>query len=224
MNRTPRSASRRASRQLAANEPSAPLRAVQVEHVLRLVARCPSAPARSSASGTPSRTGLMRVAISGSSTASSCMRLSCCTASTTSRCWSGVDARRVADVQHRVALRAELRRPGTGSAGSRCATAARRSAAAGRPCRCEVSTTKPGRSSALAAQAVREPRAHARPAGDRRAGVHERVGRVVVDRLGLQRADDADLVGDRADVREDLADLLARLAALLERDAAGRST
>ena len=37
MNRTPRSASRRASRQLAANEPSAPLHAVQVEHVLRLV-------------------------------------------------------------------------------------------------------------------------------------------------------------------------------------------
>ena len=37
---------------------------------------------------------------------------------------------------------------------------------------------------ALAAQAVGDPRAHRRPAGDGRAGVHEGVGRVVVDRLG----------------------------------------
>ena len=37
MNRTPRSASRRASRQLEANEPSAALAPYSVEHVLRLV-------------------------------------------------------------------------------------------------------------------------------------------------------------------------------------------
>jgi hypothetical protein len=43
------------------------------------------------------------------------------------------------------------------------------------------------------------------------------VSRVVVDRFGSQRADDADLVGDRADLREDFADLLARFAELLER-------
>ena len=33
-----------------------------------------------------------------------------------------------------------------------------------------------------------------------RAGVHERVGRIVIDRLGRHRADDADVVRDRADV------------------------
>jgi hypothetical protein len=42
------------------------------------------------------------------------------------------------------------------------------------------------------------------------------VGRVVVDGLGPQRADDANLIGNRAEVREDLADLLARFAVLQE--------
>ena len=56
----------------------------------------------------------------------------------------------------------------------------------------------------LAPQAVDQPRAHRRPAGNRRAGVHEGVGRIVVDGLGLHRADDAEIVGDRADVREQL--------------------
>ena len=68
----------------------------------------------------------------------------------------------------------------------------------------------------LGAQAVEHPRAHARPARDDRAGVHERVRRIVIDLLGPHRADDADVVGDAADVREELADLLAGLAELLE--------
>ena len=38
----------------------------------------------------------------------------------------------------------------------------------------------------------------------------------MVDLFGLQRADDAEVVGDRADVREDVGDLRARLAPLLE--------
>ena len=42
-----------------------------------------------------------------------------------------------------------------------------------------------------------------------RAGVHEGVGRVVVDLLGLHRADDADVVGDVGDVRQPVADRLA---------------
>ena len=49
----------------------------------------------------------------------------------------------------------------------------------------------------LAPQAVGDPGAHARPAGELRAGLHERDRRVVVDRLGVHRADDADVVGDR---------------------------
>ena len=56
---------------------------------------------------------------------------------------------------------------------------------------------------ALAAQAVGDPRAHARPALDRRARVHERVRRVVVDLVGVHRADDAEVVGMAGDVREE---------------------
>ncbi len=70
---------------------------------------------------------------------------------------------------------------------------------------------------ALASQAVVDPGSHRRPAGDRRAGVHERMRRVVVDRLGHHRADDADLVGDRAQVRQDRADLLATGSAAAKR-------
>ena len=39
---------------------------------------------------------------------------------------------------------------------------------------------------------------------------------VVVDLLGLHRADDADVVGDARDVREEVGDLVAGLAVLLE--------
>ena len=42
-----------------------------------------------------------------------------------------------------------------------------------------------------------------------RAGVHEGVGRVVIDLLGLHRADDADVVGDLGVVRQEVADRLA---------------
>ena len=42
------------------------------------------------------------------------------------------------------------------------------------------------------------------------------MGRVVVDLLGLQGADDAEVVGDRPDVREDVGQLHARLTPLLE--------
>src|SRR5262249_10868308 len=41
----------------------------------------------------------------------------------------------------------------------------------------------------LGTEAIREPRAHRRPAGDRRPRVHERVSRVVVNRLRTERAD-----------------------------------
>ena len=49
---------------------------------------------------------------------------------------------------------------------------------------------------AFAAESVEQPRAHCRPAADRRARVHEGVCGVVVDRLCLHRAQDADVVGD----------------------------
>ena len=73
------------------------------------------------------------------------------------------------------------------------------------------------------AQAVEQPGAHARASFDDGTRVEEGMGRVVVDLLGLHRADDAEVVGDRTDVREDVGELHARLAPLLEfeRTAAG---
>ena len=69
----------------------------------------------------------------------------------------------------------------------------------------------------LCSQTVEQPGTHARPAADRRAGIHERVSRVVVNRLGLQRADDAQLIGDRAQVWEDRRCFVAGLAPFFER-------
>ena len=66
------------------------------------------------------------------------------------------------------------------------------------------------------AQAVRQPRAHRRPAGDLRAGLKERDRRVVVDRLGEHRLDEADVVDDLAMMRQQLAEPRARLAVLGE--------
>ena len=50
----------------------------------------------------------------------------------------------------------------------------------------------------LAAEAVAEPGADARPAGELGAGLEEGDRRVVVDRLGVHRLDEAELVGDLA--------------------------
>ena len=52
------------------------------------------------------------------------------------------------------------------------------------------------------AQAVVGPRAHARAAGELTAALEKRDRGIVVDRLGVHRADDANLVGDAASVRE----------------------
>ena len=54
----------------------------------------------------------------------------------------------------------------------------------------------------VAAQAVVHPRAHAGPPGDLRAGLEERDRRVVVDRVGEHRADDAEVVDDFGGVRQ----------------------
>ena len=62
------------------------------------------------------------------------------------------------------------------------------------------------------AEAVISPRAHTRAAGQLAAGLEEGDRRVVVDRLGVHGAHDADLVGDAADVRKEFADLGAGLA------------
>ena len=60
----------------------------------------------------------------------------------------------------------------------------------------ESSTTNAGRSCALAAEPVTEPRAEARPADHLVAGVHEDLRRRVVELRRLHRPDDGDVVGD----------------------------
>src|SRR5439155_16437404 len=75
---------------------------------------------------------------------------------------------------------------------------------------------EPGQVGTVTADAVGYPRAHAWPAGDRRAGVHDGVGRVVVDLVGVHRLDDADLIRDGTDVRKQRRDFLAGPAEPLE--------
>ena len=65
----------------------------------------------------------------------------------------------------------------------------------------------------LAAEPVVEPRADAGSAGELRAGLHMRHARAVVDRLGVHRADEAQVIGDAGNVRQHVADLDAALAA-----------
>src|SRR4051794_20598759 len=67
-----------------------------------------------------------------------------------------------------------------------------------------------------ATQAVVHPSAHARPPGQLAAGLEEGDCRVVVDRLGVHRADDADLVGNASRVRQEITDHRATLAPGLE--------
>jgi len=66
------------------------------------------------------------------------------------------------------------------------------------------------------AQTVVGPRAHAGAAGQLAAALEKRDGGIVVDRLGVHRADDANLVCDAARVREEIADDGAAFAAGFE--------
>ncbi len=71
-------------------------------------------------------------------------------------------------------------------------------------------------------EAVRKPRAHRRPAGDLRAGLEERDRRIVVDRFGAHRFDEADVVDDPAVMGQQLAEPCAGLAVLGEFEDASR--
>ncbi len=125
-----------------------------------------------------------------------------------------VDAVRIVHVEHRVALTAE----------AHALEAARQKAAVPLPCGDRLRLAAADRSQhdetgqvvVFAAETVVDPRAHRGPAGDDRAGVHERVRRVVVDLLGLHRANDRNLIRDFAEVRKDMGELLAGLPPALE--------
>jgi hypothetical protein len=70
----------------------------------------------------------------------------------------------------------------------------------------------------LAAEAVTEPRAHARASRLLEPRLDERNRGIVIDRLGVHRLDDGDVVDDLRRVRQELADPRARLPVLLERE------
>ena len=96
------------------------LGAVQLVDAGRLVARCRSARARSSACGRPARRRRCASAISGSPVSAACSRFRSLIAVELRRRAVGVDAVRVGDEQHRIACPSGTRRPGARSAGSRC--------------------------------------------------------------------------------------------------------
>ncbi len=137
-------------------------------------------------------------------------------AATSAPCCSTRDARGVRQVEDRVALGAKL--DALVAAGQEAATPLPRGDRLVLPALSEGrEDDEAGQVVGLAAQSVGDPGAHAGPAGDLRTGVHEHVGRVVVDRLGGHRSDQADLVDHRPDVREQCADLGPLLAKRLER-------
>ena len=121
----------------------------------------------------------------------------------------GVDALRVRQIQHRIAGAAERdaavhRRQESAAV---VAGAAAGSLGAGQH-------HEAGEIGRLAAQSIQRPRAEAGPAELLRAGVHHDLGGGVIDRLGLHRADQADVVGDLGGVRQDLAEFHAALPVL----------
>jgi hypothetical protein len=64
----------------------------------------------------------------------------------------------------------------------------------------------------LCTESIEQPRPHTWAPGDDRTGVHQLVGRIVIDLLTPHRADDAEIIGDTTNVGELLHDLLTRLA------------
>ena len=126
-----------------------------------------------------------------------------------------VHARRVRQVEHRISLRAELD----------ALVATREETAAPQP-RVERLADSPRSPRGhhderrqvfvLGSKAVGKPRSDARAPGKLRSGLEVRHRRVVIDRLGMHRSNERELVGDLRRIGEQLADPCAGLAALLE--------
>src|SRR5262249_14133688 len=87
---------------------------------------------------------------------------------------------------------------------------------AARPPRTGLQHDEPRQAVALTAEAVGEPRTHARAAELRAAGVDEALRRTVVEHVRLHPAKPAHVVGDLAVLREQLADVHAALPGLAE--------
>ena len=69
----------------------------------------------------------------------------------------------------------------------------------------------------LAAKSVLDPRAHARSAGDGRAGVHKGVGRIVVNRIGVHRTNHREIINVLGKMRKEHGHLRAALAEFFKR-------
>ena len=172
----------------------------------------PSTPARSSASGRPfvlrdARADLRVAGLFHAASGSAAPRSSRNRRRVAASTPGGLDKE-----QHRVAGRAKLDALVSATAESRCPRGGRR-AADRRGCRCPATPARRTPAVAvLAAQAVGQPGAHARPARQLGAGLEEGDGRVVVDRLGVHRLDEAQIVGHAGGVRQQFADPGAALA------------
>ena len=107
------------------------------------------------------------------------------------------DAGRVAEIQHRIALVAKEH-----------ALKIRRQKSA-RPQRRAAAESAPGGEHNVArqilrhaAQAVIEPRTHAGPAKQRHPAIHHQLAGMMIELIGVQRADQRDVVCARAEMRE----------------------
>ena len=189
MNRTPRSASRRASRQFEANEPSPGcFDSVKVEDLLRLGAEVGQLGDGLACIRKAISYWLIRVWISGSIRSSASIPLSRLTSSTTC---AGCSGRRLRGCRRsgRPPLRLEqdALEP-AGQAAGRPLAGGDRLLSPVLPSRHQDDET--GEVGRLGPESVEEPRAHARPPFEDRSAVHEGMSRVVVDLLGLHRPDD----------------------------------
>ena len=120
----------------------------------------------------------------------------------------GVDAAGVREVEHGIAAGAEL----DALVDRRQEAAAPVRVAAAGPLVARAEDDEAGQVLRLAAQAVGDPGAHARPAEDLRAGAHHDLPGRVVERVGDHPLDDGDVVDDRREVRQQLGELGAALA------------
>ena len=139
---------------------------------------------------------LIRAAISGSPIARSRSRFEAPDRIQRVALQSGIDARGVLDEEHRGPLRAK--RHALIDRGQEAAVEAGRSAAYPGLAKDDV-----GREVLrVAAQAVGDPRSHARFSELQMTGVQKELRRGMIECVGVDRLDDRDVVGDRAEVRQ----------------------
>ena len=217
MKRTPRSASRRASRQLAAKRAGlARIGAVELERARRLLRESVSSGTEDCIRNAISYCA-MRVAISGIAElarrrpGSACRARRACGAAS-SRLKPGGSDRYSTGSPAGAELHALILRGQEAAAPQPVVERLIRSL----PLPCEIITTNAGRSSVSLPRPYASHDAHAGPARQLDAGLNERDGRIVIDRFGVHRLDEADSSAIFGRVRQQFADPGAGLAVLRE--------